>query len=277
MLNPILIGGDGRGGTTLLTQMLDAHPDISMGPELHIRAVDTLDSLAFKSNASRMGFTVEQISTRLDAWPHPVKRFPDRCDFVESLLREKMHERGKTRWGFKIMRDIGIANFYDKVWTSAMYIHVIRDGRDVAASNLVFDWGYQSVLEAAYGWKGNIIKARHSAPKARYIEVKYEDLVRAPLYQMKELCKWLDIKFSYETTIPYKSGRDQPFFTSEVTHPSRQQLMDGLSAKHIGKYKNALTDKQIKTFEKVTYKMLKSFGYEVSRPDFLHSTHTLVN
>jgi hypothetical protein len=265
MMNPILIGGDGRGGSTVLAQMIDAGRDVSMGPEMGVRGVDTIDSLFWLSRAARLGFTVEHISTRLEAWPHPTKRFPDRCQFVESLCKEKMHERGKTRWGFKIMRDIGISNFYDKVWPSALYIHVIRDGRDVAASNLAFDWGYNSVKEAAYGWMGNITKARHNAPNdARYVEIKYEDLVRSPRYQMQQLCRWIGIGFQHGMTEPYKEGRDQPFFTAEVTHPSREQLKSGLTASYVGNYKKYLTLKQVETFNEIASDMLKEFDYEIS-------------
>ncbi|XSC42237.1 sulfotransferase [Bradyrhizobium sp. RDT10] len=53
--SPVLLGGDNRSGTTLLSVVLDSHPDLVIGPEIdfleppnlgpHIlRAIDLLDA-----------------------------------------------------------------------------------------------------------------------------------------------------------------------------------------------------------------------------------------
>jgi hypothetical protein len=263
MMNPILVGGDGRGGTTMLATMLDAHPEILCGPEIHLRSVDDIGSDYWARRASRMGWSKEQIGERLGRWNHPIKRFPDRCKFLESLLVEKMHEKGKSRWGFKIMRGISIANFYDKVWPSALFVHIIRDGRDVALSNFNFKWGYSDIEGAAAGWKGNIEKARKTAPKGRYYEVKYESIVRAPRYEMKKLSEWLGVKFNYETVTPYKEGREQAFYTTPVNHPSYKGLIEGIQAKYIDRWKEGLTTDQINQFQKIAGSMLKEIGYDL--------------
>jgi hypothetical protein len=275
-MNPILIGGDGRSGTTMLAQMLDAHPDIMCGPEFDVRSVDTLRSSYWIERATRLGITWEHVITRLDECTHPVKRFPDRCLFLADLLKEVMADRGKKRWGFKLMRDIRIAGFYDKQWPRAQYIHIIRDGRDVAASNLAFEWGYNSVREAALGWSKLILDAREQCDHDRYYEVRYEDLIERPRFWMESICEWVNVPFSEEVLTPYRDGRDAPFFQSPAGHPSADQLKEGITNKHVGKYKNALTQKQIKTFEKIAGARLKSLAYPISPQDFLHSTHTLL-
>jgi hypothetical protein len=263
-MDPILVGGDGRSGTTLLSLMLDAHPRIMCGPEVHLRYVDELESTYWLARMSRVGLTPDEIRDRMKRWPHPpIKRFPDRCKFLQSICMEMMKSRGKHRWGFKMMRDIAILNFYEKVWPESKYLHIIRDGRDVAASNLCYDWGYNSVPEAAEDWGLQILKARTEAEKIpeRYFELRYEDLVLDTESKAREICDWLEEPFDREMLTPYKEGRYSPFFSTPVDHPSTEQMKEGITTKHIGKYRQHLHQEQIEEFEAEAGFLLKDLGY----------------
>jgi len=176
---------------------------------------------------------------------------------------EMMKFRGKHRWGFKMMRDIAILNFYEKVWPESKYLHIIRDGRDVAASNLCFDWGYNSVLEAAEGWGLQILKARTEAEKIpeRYFELRYEDLVLDTESKAREICDWLEEPFDREMLTPYKEDRYSPFFSTPVGHPSTEQMKEPITTKHIGKYRQHLSQEQIEEFEAEAGFLLEDLGY----------------
>ena len=75
---------------------------------------------------------------------------------IDARLIEKFgmilaNRDSKKRWGMKIMREIRNPKRYAEVWNAAQFIHIIRDGRDVASSQLMGhgSWGYGDVEEAA--------------------------------------------------------------------------------------------------------------------------------
>jgi hypothetical protein len=65
---------------------------------------------------------------------------------------------------------------------AARFVHIIRDGRDVAASLLAASsgwgssWAPQSVRAAARTWREHVERGREAADVAPYLEVRYEAL-----------------------------------------------------------------------------------------------------
>ena len=67
------------------------------------------------------------------------------------------------------------------VLPEARFVHVIRDGRDVALSMMDVPWGPATVAEAAEMWVRDIRRARRQAKRlGHYMELRYEDLVGEP-------------------------------------------------------------------------------------------------
>jgi hypothetical protein len=74
------------------------------------------------------------------------------------------------------------------IYPDSYVVHIIRDGRDVARSLLNMDFGPSTLFDAASEWKASILGAReHSARLENYIEVRYEDLLKAPEIEMPKL------------------------------------------------------------------------------------------
>ena len=63
----------------------------------------------------------------------------------------------------------------------AHFVHLVRDGRDVALSQVEVDFGADQIADAARDWLDGI-EERNGKPAAcaHYIEVRYEDLVTEP-------------------------------------------------------------------------------------------------
>src|SRR5512145_2138110 len=90
-LSPIVLGGCGRSGTTLLRMMLDSHRRICCGPESSLfrrRAVDT------RWLADRFGFAHGEVRALFDA-------AASRPAFIESFAALCMQKAGKARWAEK--------------------------------------------------------------------------------------------------------------------------------------------------------------------------------
>ncbi|MFL5819110.1 MAG: sulfotransferase family protein [Solirubrobacteraceae bacterium] len=198
---PFVVGVP-RSGTTLLRLMLDAHPHLTIPPETHF-----LPQLLRACRSGRG--TPERVMALLTA----TKRWQDFQLEPSQLLRRLPSERpvdgreaarafyaayaesvGKPRWGDKTpvyrknMRPI------QKALPEARFIHIIRDGRDVALSVLGLLFGPDSVGEAARRWKRKVLRAREQASRLRhYREVRYEDLVAEPETTLRSVCEYIEL------------------------------------------------------------------------------------
>jgi hypothetical protein len=82
-----------------------------------------------------------------------------------------------------------------KLYPKAKCIHVLRDGRDVAASNLSLSWGPTNVRDAARRWKKLILDGRRGVdPKQlSYMELHYEELIKFPREVLKNVFAFMGL------------------------------------------------------------------------------------
>ena len=135
------IVGVGRSGTTLLRLMLDAHPDLAIPTETHfipalLQVVETtgdreaaLRLLAGAATWPNLGVEIAAVAeafSRLDPFtPGGAARA------VFGLYAEA---QGKPRWGDKTPPYRASMSEIARALPEARFIHIIRDGRDVALS-----------------------------------------------------------------------------------------------------------------------------------------------
>jgi hypothetical protein len=142
----------------------------------------------------------------------------------------------------------------------ASFIHLIRDGRAVAASILPLDWGPNDIVEAATYWARQIapgLAASSRLGPERVLTVRYEDVVREPERNLKEICVSLGIAYDEAmvdtrdySVLPYTAGQHRL-----VAQPPDATRATG--------WRKKLSDRQIETFEYLTGDLLSCFGYEV--------------
>lgn len=290
---PILIGGDGRSGTTLLSVILDSHPQLAVGPELHFNGrqlpdlgprvlacieargmarsttAENAESRAarqFVSRCDRAGIPpaalADMIREAMAETGGPLAEFPARCALVRKLGEYNCARRGAGRWGFKIMREVKNLAPYGAVWPEAAFLHIIRDGRDVAASQIREhgSWGYRDTRAAAQGWKRVIEGARRSAAGLRYRELRYEDLVREPEATLRALLEWLGE--AWHPAVLDHSRAGHALFESAVAHPSRAQVAEPINTRGIGRFRRELDAGQLRVFSEIAGGMLAELGYE---------------
>ncbi len=190
----VFIGGAGRSGTTLLRAMLDAHPRIACGPELKL--VPTICALRDQWWSS-MGHDLMAAGldeSKLDAAVRA---------FVKTLLESMVEDPSEVRVAEKTPHNLLHMALLGRIFPRARFVHIVRDGRAVAAS-LVRQgwmdpatskpiWYCKDVASGARYWSQVVrsIRQQVSQVPGRFLEVRYEDLVREPRATMERLLAFL--------------------------------------------------------------------------------------
>lgn len=301
--DPILIGGDNRSGTTLTSVVLDSHPDLVVGPELDFvepenlgpyvvesadlllagdprvqgQGVETADphwyfGVQFVKQCHRFG--VEWADVRrivaevVDELGTDVAEFDERCVVIDRIGEYRRRLTGRDRWGCKIQRQIHRVDDFARRWPRAQFVHVIRDGRDVAASNLTGgqEWAYKDIPEAAAGWLGVVERPNTVAPPDRYLEVRYEDLVGDPATTLRRVVDFLHLP--WDDALLHHADLPHTLHENPWDHPSAEATSEALSSAKVGRHRTELTPEQIAHFEELAGHELRRMGYLADRePD----------
>jgi Sulfotransferase family len=294
--DPVLIGGDNRSGTTLTSVVLDSHPDLVVGPELDFtepenlgpyvvesadlllagdprvqgEGVETADphwyfGAQFVKQCHRFG--VEWADVRrivaevVDELGSDVEAFDERCVVIDRIGEHRRRATGMRRWGIKIQRQIHRVDDFARRWPAAQFVHVIRDGRDVAASNLTGgqEWAYKTIEEAAAGWLGVVERPHTVAPEGRYLEVRYEDLVGDPAPTLRRVVEFLGVR--WDDALLRHAELPHTLHQNPWAHPSAEATTEALSTAKVGRHRSELTADQVAEFERLAGHELSRLGY----------------
>jgi len=258
---PVFIGGAGRSGTTLLRVMLDAHPRICCGPELKV-----LPSIAeWYLNLTRNFAPV--LESYHVAPADLQRRFRE---FIEGLAENFRRASGKPRWAEKTPHNILFTAPLAEIFPDARFLHVVRDGRDVACSLVTMNWinpltgrkwdYVQNVANAARYWREVVSLARrqaeHPAVAGRVLEVRYEHLVADPEATLRRVLEfigepWDDAVLSYH-------ARDR---RREPLEAGTEQAARPLTDRALGRWKTDMTRLDKAAFKAEAGDLLQALGY----------------
>lgn len=155
------------------------------------------------------------------------------------------------RWGDKTPAYLLNLPVLNELFPDAQFIHIVRDGRDVALSNLETPFGEKNLYLQALIWKENlslIEKFFMHISRQRYAEIKYEELIADPVRVFWHLIQFLGIED--------RDGRLINFIGDHITQD--------LNGDSVFKWKKVLRRKQVSTFEKLTADVLRKYDYEAN-------------
>ncbi len=215
---PLFIGGAGRSGTTLAVDLLGTHEVLSPVYETDF-VLQVARELLRRRPLAEVATAVRAI---MDRWTAPLPLRPhnkrdherylhgphhvlfDRATALEAtevLLRglsadpvgafrtfvEGLFERhaaldGKPRWVNKTPAYVGALPFLHHVWPDLLFVHCVRDGRDVARSVLTRPWGPSTWGEAGAWWRDQVLPALTfaDAHPGSVLVLPYERLLAQP-------------------------------------------------------------------------------------------------
>lgn len=278
------ICGATRSGTTLLRLMLDAHPEMAIPGETHFvvpmikvswRRARTADELATMiAESERWGdfhLDEDELRVRLRALD------PLNCaDAVREFFRLYAEKQGKRRWGDKTPGYVRSMRLVQKVMPEARFVHIIRDGRDVALSLVPRSWGPSTFAEAADNWRRRIEVARRQQPHLKhYIEVHYEDLITDTEAVLRRVAEFVELDFD-PVMLRYheraserlaEKARDlrKPWGTisAESRIESHALAERPPQADRIARWRTEMNDEDRATYEAIAGEALRATGYEL--------------
>jgi hypothetical protein len=282
---PFIVGVP-RSGTTLLRLMLDAHPDLAIPFETHFIS-------AFVGRDRLQSPTAQEFSRKVIATPYwrnlgiSADEFRFAVDSIKPfsvaeglrvIYRLYAGRFGKRRWGDKTPPYLKSMSAIQGLLPEAHFIHIVRDGRDIALSSRKLWFGPGEDIEtAAEVWINELANARRQANQLEhYIELKYEALVYDPEYMLRTVCQYLRLDYSpsmlgyFEVAKARLSeviqafgqdggqhGPDLPTFLS--IHDRTSQPPDPT---RIGQWKTQMSRNEQNRFESIAGRWLTEFNYE---------------
>ncbi len=266
MKPPFFIVGCPRSGTTLLRNLLRAHPSLTVPPESHFipRCYKAFGDPADKTEARRLARYILSTSWvkdwGLDLGPSDFEDCRTCRELVCRLYEAFARKEAKPRWGDKTPQYVTELPTLWELFPDARVIHIIRDGRDVAHSWLRTRFHPRNCYAAAKLWKEFVergIRDGRSPAAGAYHEVRYEALLGEPAAVLREISAFLDE--------PYVDEAPRLNPPVAETHPVyRWQISSSaIVTNNSGKWRANLSPKERAMFEAVAGDLLASLGYEL--------------
>lgn len=261
----IFIVSSPRSGSTWLQLMIGAHPNVCTSIEVTIydRYVGPLLK-AWQSEVAqpnRPGLC--------DQWTEA-----EFTDFLRDFVQRTYRPIWATNPQATHLLDKRPANAeyieaIDQLLPGSRFIHIIRDGRDVAASMLAAAkdlWFLTDTVEkAANKWQEKVTQSRQGQVLGeRYLEVRYEDLVTDGVATMAKVFDFCGLTISHaaiETIVT-----DHAF---EKLQESRKAATEGFQMPkkfyrkgQVGGWRDELNAEQLAAFHRIAGDLLQTLGYD---------------
>lgn len=279
--------GNPRSGTTLLRLMLTAHPAIVVPPEAGF-AVWLMQHLPQQGFSVRRFVEAVAKTKKIESWCLDyvaLERFlgdhrvDNKIDAIKAVYRFYVDT---CKPSARLIGDKN--NFYihhidvlSRVSPTAKFIHIVRDGRDVACSyrglmakRIVSDYAPRlavDIAEIATEWRDNNAEIIAALAHRQSLRIRLEQLVSEPRRVLEQVCHFLDVGFDAAMLSYYQDSNESFFEPREFDQwkaKNRQPLVN-----ENYKYRTELSASEITEFNCIAGDMLLRLGYslsEVSKP-----------
>jgi tetratricopeptide (TPR) repeat protein len=195
---PIFILGFPRSGTTLLEQMLSAHPEISAGDELPL-IHDIAQSLQRVLNSP-----LPYPEALAELW---MAEYRDALDELRDTYLKRAREMGIIREGARWFTDKMPLNethlgLIALLFPASPLIHLVRHPLDVVLSaySIHLTHGYFCAFELEsiaqhYALIADLVAHYRSEMTLRYMQIRYEDLVARPKHALQRILAHIGVPF----------------------------------------------------------------------------------
>ena len=273
---PVFVVGCPRSGTTLLYNMV-----LSSGGF----AVYLAESNVFNLLVPRFGdlSVLENRERLIDAWLQSklfratsldakeiraklLSEGRNGGDFLRIVMGEMARAQGVRRWADNSPEELLHAYAIKQALPDALFIHMIRDGRDVSLSLDArphkwvrpFRWDRQnSLLVTGLFWDWMVRAGRKQGEKlgGDYIEVRFEDLQADPHATLARIAEFIQHDLDYERILRVGIG--------SISAPNTS--FKGDHGGPVGRWKTKMIAEKLAMFEKLVGSTLQELGYPLAK------------
>ncbi len=263
-MDAVFVGGCGRSGTTLFKEVMNRHSRCASGPETSLYGLPfSIDNIVVPWGIQRDHLVQMQ------------SRSKNLIDFADAFATEFLEQEGKSRWIEKTPNTVRAIERVLTWYPNGKFIHVIRDGRDVVCSlrhhpkervvngQIVQQNPNNPVLKSAQRWVQDTMHGLAFRGHPRYMEVRYEDLVRDPETGFRRVFDFIGEAFEPAVLDPN---------TQQPTRPGQNLNNAGassaISARSVGRWKKDLSAKERQDFVDIGGELLIALG-DVENHDWI--------
>jgi hypothetical protein len=285
---PFVVGAN-RSGTTLLRMMLDAHPELTIPPETHfvpdvIEACEargtTAEQLVEVMTSHRewgdFNLGADEVLERLRALDELTAG-----EALRAFYRLYAERAGKPRWGEKTPGYATSMVEIQRALPEAHFVHLIRDGRDVALSAMDRAKKPITAGQVAKRWKRRITKARRQSRRVKhYREARYEDLVLDTEPTLTSICEFIALPWDPAMLDYHERAADRlrEMARELPAQGNRPQLEEDHRLKihaltteppntdRIDRWRERMSEQDRVAFEQVAGDLLDELGYATGEP-----------
>lgn len=274
---PILSFGFERSGTTLLSMLLGAHPNLAVpfSPTglwyRYYRGLSAYNNLNLASDRKRL---VQDLldEERIKMWDvtlesesilERIQGSDGYGKIIEAFHACYAESCNKSAWVLHDIATIDEMHTANDLFTDAKFLHIVRDVRDVVLSHKRYQFGSSNSCEVALRWRDsvrtNIMMGKILGP-ARYHLLRFEDVVLNPESTLIGVCDFLGITFTTEMLN----------YSGEVSRkvPSAKRglwpaLGGKLDGKKVGRWTGSLKPYEIAAIHEICADLMGELGYQV--------------
>ena len=200
-----------RSGTTLLSMIVGAHPEIAVPltvTGMWFRFGHRLAEYNDLKTQQDVEIIVDDLldEERIHLWDEPIER----SEILDNLPTEnfgaivaRFHEvyakkKGKKYWANLDIATLDALDTVHQWFPSARYIHIVRDARDVALSHATMPYSSGNTLDCAERWDQRLrtnLKMGAMLGDSRYFVVRYEDLITNTESTLQRICSFLGVTY----------------------------------------------------------------------------------
>jgi hypothetical protein len=275
---PVFVMGCHRSGTNLLYDTLLSAGGFAVYRgylPVYKMLIPRFGSLARRDNRSRMmqawvrskgfrrsGLDGAQLTTRV------LEECRSGGDFIRIVMGEIAHSQNATRWAVYDPDNVLYIPRIKADVPEALFIHIIRDGRDVALSldkmggfkPLPWNRHAKGLLPTALYWEWMVRKGRQHGLRVPtdYFEVRYEELVSDQRATLKALGEFLEHDLDYH--------RIQNASLGSLCEPNSSFCEEDHQRSPIDRWQEKLSDRDVTSVEAMVGDCLEELGYRLSSP-----------
>ena len=234
---PIIIGGCGRSGTTLLLSVLSCHPTIWGIP------METVALCPDGYGDDGLYNKNPDLSVPLDTWK--IYRH-----LIDSPIPDQVE-----RWCEKTPRNVlYFERILESFGSGVRFIQIVRDGRDVITSRHPAD--AKDFWVPIDRWVQDVTAGLKFENHPQVFTVRYEDFLNDYEGRLRSICDFIDVEFV-----------DEFLAYPETSKVNQHLAWDGgsraISTKSIGKWKKPEFSDMVKAFQEdpEAMRLLRHFGY----------------